>query len=75
MTKKDWKESHWELLVAVLLVMGTVLGVTIPLHVQSRNEMLQINARIEDHIAAQDARTDRLYEMFIDLVKENRGVK
>lgn len=74
----DWKEAHWELLVAVLLVMGTVLGVTIPLHIQSRNEMIQsrsemiqINERIEDQITAQNARTDRLYEMFIDLLKKS----
>lgn len=77
MTKKDWKEAHWELLVAVLLVIGTVLGVTIPLHIQSRNEMLefrsemnQMNDRTQDQIAAQNVRTDRLYEMFIDLLKK-----
>lgn len=79
MSKKSWKEWHWELLVAMLLVIGTVLGVTVPLHIQSRNEMLQyreemigITQELRECVASQNARTDRLYEMFIEqLNKKN----
>jgi hypothetical protein len=49
--KKEW---HWEILVAIILVIGTVLGIVIPLHM------------------AESARSDRLYEMFIDLLKEKK---
>lgn len=62
--KRDWKKIHWEMLISIILVIGTILGVTIPLHIQNKTDM-----------AAQAARTARLYEMFVDLIKENRSLK
>ena len=58
----EWKKSHWEMLISIVLVIGTILGVTIPLHIQNKTDM-----------AAQAARTDRLYEMFIDLLKQSKS--
>lgn len=36
---------------------------------------LMLSNKIDNQIAAQDVRTDKLYEAFIDLVKETRPVK
>ncbi len=44
-----------------LLLMITLLG-----------GMYLIDGKIERQIMAQSARTDKLYEMFIDLVKEHK---
>lgn len=37
------------------------------------SEMKGINCNLQDRMLAQEHRTDRLYEMFIELVKEKRG--
>lgn len=38
-----------------------------------KNEMKSIEAKLEERMAKQEARTDRLYEMFIDLLKEEKA--
>lgn len=58
---KDSKKTHWELIISIVLVISTILGVTLPIVYQSKSE-----------IAAQNARTDKLYEMFIELIKEQK---
>lgn len=49
-------------------IIGTVITAAAYLHVQMKNEIKEIRAAL----STQGFRTDKLYEMFIDLVKEGR---
>jgi|GEM_PF-3697686 len=48
---------NWEAIIGI----GAIIGTTITLHIDTGNK-----------IQEQVKRTDRLYEMFIDLIKETR---
>jgi ClpP class serine protease len=51
-----------------LLLIGTILGAAKYMH----TEFKEWTKEIRDDVKIQTARTDRLYEMFVDLIKENR---
>ncbi len=47
----------------------TLIGVFIACFLFLLSEMKGIESRIDQRMSAQEQRTDRLYEMFIDLIK------
>lgn len=49
-------------------IIGTVITAAAYLHVQMKNDMKEMRAAL----STQGARTDKLYEMFVALVKEGR---
>jgi ClpP class serine protease len=51
-----------------LLLIGTILGAAKYMH----TEFKEWTKEIREDVKIQTARTDRLYEMFVDLIKENR---
>lgn len=53
--------SHWTTHVEFMVILVTLLG-----------GFYILDGKIERSTAAQSARTDRLYEMFIDLIKETK---
>jgi hypothetical protein len=55
------KEKNWSVHVEWVVLMITVIG-----------GIYVINSEIRTEMRSQAARTDRLYEMFIDLVKERK---
>ncbi len=67
---------QWQPLVELSLVLLTILGSTIPLYLHTDNKleagMQCIRQEMRQEIQAQNARTDRLYEMFIQLLKETK---
>jgi len=59
----------WIQVVSVLgTVIGSVASAAAYLHVQIKNDMKEIRQAL----TTQGARTDKLYEMFVDLIKEGR---
>lgn len=51
-----------------LLLIGSILGAAKYMH----SEFKEWTKEIRDDVKIQTARTDRLYEMFVDLIKENK---
>jgi ClpP class serine protease len=51
-----------------LLLLGSILGAAKYMH----SEFKEWTKEIRQDVDIQSARTDRLYEMFVDLLKENR---
>jgi ClpP class serine protease len=51
-----------------LLLVGSILGAAKYMH----SEFKEWTKEIRQDVDIQSARTDRLYEMFVDLLKENR---
>ncbi|HET9433043.1 MAG TPA: hypothetical protein VFO37_04765 [Chitinophagaceae bacterium] len=75
----DKVKFQWQPLVELSLVLVTILGSTIPLYLHTDNKLeasiqaiRQDIAVVRQESAAQTARTDKLYEMFIDLLKERK---
>ncbi len=74
---------NWQTIIELVIVMGTIVGTTVPLYLHTDNKMQESikeirqeraeqNIKNDQQAAQQAARTDRLYEMFIDLLKEKR---
>jgi hypothetical protein len=55
--------------IQTLSIMATVIASAYYIH----REIVSDIKSVRDEIRAQSARTDRLYEMFIDLLKEGRA--
>lgn len=53
-------------ILAILSIIGTVLGSAYYIHREIQSDMRSFR----DEIRAQSARSDRLYEMFYELLKE-----
>ena len=56
------KTGNWIAHAEWLALMAAIIG-----------GVFMMNSKIDQQMSAQTARTDKLYEMFIDLVKETRG--
>lgn len=54
--------------IQALSIIATVIGSAYYIHCGIQSDIKTTNERIDQ----QSARTDRLYEMFIDLIKENK---
>lgn len=63
----------WQPIVELIIVLVTVLGSTITLYVHTDNKMHAQISEMREEVSVQNARTDKLYEMFIDLLKETRN--
>ncbi|HET9433042.1 MAG TPA: hypothetical protein VFO37_04760 [Chitinophagaceae bacterium] len=68
----ETQKIQWQPLVEMAIVLVTILGSTIPLYMHTDNKMAGIQKEIREEVQAQNARTDKLYEMFIDLLKERK---
>jgi len=55
------KEKNWGVHIEFAILFVTLLG-----------GFYTLDAKIERQISAQSSRTDKLYEMFIDLLKERK---
>lgn len=44
----DKKQIHWEILAAMVLFIGTVLGIVIPLHMQTNSQIMAIQQEMKD---------------------------
>jgi hypothetical protein len=62
------KETNWSTHVEWVILMGTILGGLYIFEAKFENRLQSFENRME--IQAQ--RSDRLYEMFIDLLKEKK---
>ncbi len=54
--------------IQTLSIIGTVIGSAYYIHRDTRSDV----ASVREEIKSQSQRTDRLYEMFIDLLKEKK---
>lgn len=68
--EKKWKKSK-----AFLLEWITIIGVFLTCFGILYTEIKGLDAKIERNTTAQSLRSDRLYEMFIDLLKETKCSK
>lgn len=50
----------------------TLAGIVIACFFFLHSEVKAVNCSMQDRMLSQEQRTDRLYEMFIDLVKDNK---
>jgi hypothetical protein len=44
----DKKQFHWEVLASMVLFLGTILGVVIPLHLQTQQQIAAIHSEMKD---------------------------
>lgn len=65
---KESTRWYWQPVVEIVIVIVSILGTTLPLYLHTDSKIQAIHQEIKE----QNARTDRLYEMFIDLVKERK---
>ena len=65
MSVKNESTIQWQPLIEMIIVLLTILGSTIPLYLHTDHKMEELRKETS-------ARSDRLYEMFIDLVKEKK---
>lgn len=65
-------EKKWKLSKALLLEWMTIIGAVLTCFGILYSEIKGLDAKIERNTAAQSARSDRLYEMFIDLLKTTK---
>lgn len=65
--KASERNIQWQPLIEMIIVLLTILGSTIPLYIHTDNKIDEMRRES----AAQSARTDRLYKMFIDLLKNH----
>lgn len=56
---------QWQPIAELVLMLATILGSTIVLYIHTDNKVSSL-------VQAQNNRTDKLYEMFIDLLKERK---
>ena len=66
------KDNHWSIHVEWLALMITLIGSVYFLDSRFESKVQRVEERLDIRIDAQAERTDRLYEMFIDLIKEQR---
>jgi len=66
--EKIENKIQWQPLIEMIIVLVTILGSTIPLHLHTDSKIEEMRKET----AAINARADRLYEMFIDLLKERK---
>lgn len=57
----------------IIMEWVTIIGVFIGCFLFLHSQISAIDCRLEARMLSQEQRTDRLYEMFIDLVKERKG--
>ncbi len=65
MEKEKTRIKDWMPAIELGIVLVTILGSTIPLY-------LHTDAKLHAEMEKQTQRTDRLYEMFIELLKESK---
>ncbi len=67
-TTSSQKATHKLIITEWLTLSAVFVGCFFFLHTEIQNMNCQLNLRIQ----SQEQRSDRLYEMFIDLIKEGR---
>lgn len=60
----DWTQAF--------AIIGSLGAFTFWLFTKLDNDIKASNARLDQHITSSTARTDQLYQMFIDLLKEKK---
>lgn len=58
--------------IQTVLIILTVLGAAYYIHRDMKDDRERLHSDMKEEMKSQTARTDRLYEMFIDLLKEKR---
>lgn len=66
------EKFQWQPLVELGLVLVTILGSTIPLYLHTDNKLENSLREIRNEVQSINSRTDKLYEVFIELLKETK---
>lgn len=65
-------ERHWTSHIEFMVLLTTLIGGFYLLDGKIERTICRMDDKMELAISQQSARTDRLYEMFIDLIREKR---
>jgi len=66
------KIHRWQPLIELIVVLATIVGTTVPLYIHTDNTTKEMISEIRRDMQVQNARSDRLYEMFVELLKEGK---
>jgi hypothetical protein len=77
-----WIWNHIDAIGSVFTILSVIFGFFYKFYDKIDRKINKIEVKLDDAIKnqrdsmlQQSARTDKLYEMFIDLLKENKGIK
>jgi hypothetical protein len=66
------KEKNWSIHIEWAILMITLIGGVYVIDGKVDKQISELRMETRSELSAQVARTDRLYEMFIELVKERK---
>lgn len=73
--ESESKKINLQPIIEIAIAAAMVIGTVVPLYVHTDGKMHSALQKIQEDMDKQSERTNKLYEMFIDVVKENNKTK